>query len=493
LSLPQDASPNGLLTSPVAQPADEPSIWTSDYSESRLVINVAAAILVVAAFFVALLPITTIYLWDEAVYLSDAENLLAANPYYSEAYYRPPLMRVLLWAGSAIMPIELFAHVLTAAFFALGVAVLYLFGSILYGRAAGLVAAMLMFVSSFFVHWAGKVMTDIPSTVLAVASFYFVWRHLEGLRGRHWNLVAGGVLMGAAVLMRFPVALLIIVPVALVFMRRLSLTGAAWYGGAFALSLAPYFAWAQLEFGDYMQPLRVAAEIVAGSEPVADPLYYLKATWIVGGPVTLFGLLVYFYVATGRKWSEWIGADLPLFVWYAALTLYLTWGSHKELRYIIPVMPALFLLAGRGLAAVKVRREAIGIALVAIVLALYPLKRLAWFNGTMDIGEEILLQYAADTRTQSNFIRSALRPGDVIYSSAYYPVIAFYTKRETVALWPWDERFYAEYPKNMRRDGLMVYYRNIQRDPTEEWLDKTPAFRRIASHGKMIVYQYRAK
>lgn len=463
------------------------------YAEPRRAAPWIAAVLTVLAFVAAIVPITTTYLWDEAVYLSDAENLLAANPYYSEAYYRPPLMRMMLWAGAQVMPIDLFAHVLAALFFAAGVAVLYLFGSIAYERTAGLIAAVLMLVSPFFIHWSGKVMTDIPSTVLAIASFYFIWRFLGDARWRHWNLLTGGVMMGLAVLMRFPVALLIIVPVALVFMRRLSLRAAAWYSAGLAIALAPYFAWAQLRFGDYLEPLRVAANIVGGSEPVPDPLYYLKATWIVGGPITLFGLLVYFYVASGRKWSEWIGNDLPLFVWYAALTVYLTWSSHKELRYVIPVMPALFLLAGRGMAAVKVRREAIGIALVAIVLALYPLKRLAYFEGTMDIGEEILLQYAADTRSQSKFIAASVRPGDVIYSSAYYPVIAYYTKRQTIALWPWDASFYAEFPKNMPKDGVMVYYRNIHRDPTEEWLDKTPNFRKLGEHGKLVVYQYRAR
>ena len=462
------------------------------WNEATRALPFAAIALTVIAFLAALIPISTTYLWDEAVYLSDAENLLSATPYYSEAYYRPPLMRILLWAGSAVMPIELFAHILVALFFAAGVGVLYLFGSLLYDRTAGFIAALLMLVSPFFVHWSGKVMTDIPSTVLAVASFYFVWRQLHQRRGGVWNLVAGGVLMGAAVLMRFPVALLIIVPVALVFMRRLTLPAAAWYGGAFAVTMAPWFAWAQMKFGDYLQPLRVAAEIVAGSEPVPDALYYLKATWIVGGPLTLFGLIVYLYGATGRKRGEWLASDIPLFVWYLALTAYLTWGSHKELRYIIPVMPALFLLAGRGMAAVRIRKHALGIAAIAIVLALYPLKRIAYFNGTMDIGEEILLQYAADTKASAGTIRAALRPGDVIYSSAYYPVIAWHTKRETRALWPWDERFYAEFPKNMPKDGVMVYYHNIHRDPTQEWLARNPSFQKIGERGKLVLYRYRS-
>lgn len=478
----------------------ERALSTSDHSylarpwnEATRVLPFVAGALVIIAFIVALVPISTTYLWDEAVYLSDAENLLSDTPYYSEAYYRPPLMRVLLWAGSAVMPIELFAHILVALFFAAGVGTLYLFGSLLYDRTAGVIAALLMIVSPFFLHWAGKVMTDIPSTVLAVASFYCVWRHLRGIRGGAWNLVAGGVLMGAAVLMRFPVGLLLIVPVALVFMRRLTLPAAAWYGGAFGLTLLPWFVWAQLEFGDYMRPLRVAAEIVAGSEPVPDALYYLKATWIVGGPLTLFGLVVYLYVATGRKLGEWLDADIPLFVWYLALTAYLTWGSHKELRYIIPVMPALFLLAARGMAAVRIRKHAIAIAVVAIVLALYPLKRLAYFDGTMDIGEEILLQYAADTKASAGAIRSAVQPGEIIYSSAYYPVIAWHTKRETRALWPWDQRFYAEFPKNMPRSGIMVYYHDVHRDPTQEWLDKHPAFRKIGARGKLVLYRYRAE
>jgi len=153
-------------------------------------------------------------------------------------------------------------------------------------------------------------------------------------------------------------------------------------------------------------------------------------------------------------------------------------------------VPPLFLLAGRALASVRVRRQAIVLAAVVLVVAVHPFRQWQRFSGMMDIGEEYLLQYAGQTRASVGVLRAHLRPGEVIYANAYYPVIGYYSKRPTKAAWPWDERFYDTWPQSMKVAGLLVHYRQIDRHPTEAWLNRTPAFRKIHETGRVVVYRY---
>jgi len=459
---------------------DVPDLWT----------RAAAVLLAVAAFCIALIPINTIYLWDEAVYLADAETLADTAPYYSEAWYRPPLLPLLLHAGSLVFDLDAFAHVVTSAFFALAVVMLFLAGRELYDGVSGFFAAVLMLLSPFFLHWSTKVMTDIPCLALALASVYFLARHARReKRALSWRAAIAGLLMGLAVLMRFPAILLLAVPGVLVLMRVLRLPAAAVFAGGFSAALAPYFAWAQVRHGHYLQPFREAMTIVAGSEAVNDVLYYVKATYLVAGPATLLALVIYLYASTGPGRS-WLRQDLPLLFWFVVVTAYLTSSSHKELRYAMLAVPPLFLLAGRALASVRVRRQAIVLAAVVLVVAVHPFRQWQRFSGMMDIGEEYLLQYAGQTRASVGVLRAHLRPGEVIYANAYYPVIGYYSKRPTKAAWPWDERFYDTWPQSMKVAGLLVHYRQIDRHPTEAWLNRTPAFRKIHETGRVVVYRY---
>ena len=112
-------------------------------------------------FFISLFPINKIYLWDEAVYLSTAENLFKPDPYYSEISYRPPLLPLLIKIGSVLFDINIIAHILISLFFVLGIISLYLLGKEVFNEKTGFIAGIFFGTSPFLLHISTKIMTDI--------------------------------------------------------------------------------------------------------------------------------------------------------------------------------------------------------------------------------------------------------------------------------------------------------------------------------------------
>lgn len=431
-----------------------------------------------------------IYLWDEAMALSDAENWFASQPYFSDGAVRAPLLPLLLYVGSKIVSLERWAQLAASGFFAFGVVVLLLVGNRLYGRRAGLLAAGLMVISPFFLHQAQKVMTDVPATTLGLASLYFLFRNLFDEDVRSNDAFLAGGFLGLTLMMRFNAVLLVAPAVYLFAMRRLNTRAASYYTAGFFVVLAPYLAWAQFRYGNFMRPFFETFSIAARTDAVSAPPHHLEAIFIIGGPLTLFGLFCYLFWVR-EKWTVWRGRDAAFLLTIALFLVYLTVAGHNEARYILPVIPLLLLLAGRGLAALEGRRF-IGPAVAVVLLAaLYPASQYAYYSGRRELGEDLLLERSAETRTVAQYLQQYLPPGHVVYSSSLYPVLAYYSKKNTVVLWPWDDSFYTVFPKNMKQEGYLVFYKDVPKAPYQEWLDGRKEFRKVREYENIVIYAYR--
>jgi hypothetical protein len=107
-----------------------------------------------------------------------------------------------------------------------------------------------------------------------------------------------------------------------------------------------------------------------------------------------------------------------------------------------------------------------------------------------ELGEPQLLAYSERTREAADFLRPQLHATDVVYTSSLYPIVAWYSKANTVALWPWTDEFYAEYPKNMKRDGYLVFYKGFGKEPNQDWLDHRLEFRKVKEFPDVTIYAY---
>ncbi|HET7842313.1 MAG TPA: glycosyltransferase family 39 protein, partial [Terriglobia bacterium] len=346
--------------------------------------------LAIFAFFAALFPASKALLWDEAVYLSTAENLGKATPYYSEIASRPPLLPVLLRIGGSVMRMETFARALEAGFFAAGVVVLYLLGRRLFGQTSGLTAAALMALCPFFLHFAHKVMAEVPAAVLASASMlcFFGLAREEDDEPHGRLAIAAGILLAAAILMRFELGVLAIVPIYLGLMNRVGFRPILIALGSAAATLLPYLGWAQFRLGGFWKPL-FAGDVGGGG----DAVYYLRTVWMIAGPLVLAGIALYL-APMGRRTGDIAGRDIPLLAWFGLVFVCLAASQPKEPRFLAPAFPVLFLYAGAGYARCN-RKHLAGFAVVvALIAGGFEVERRAYFSGSLDMGETQLLSYA---------------------------------------------------------------------------------------------------
>ena len=447
-----------------------------------------AGLISLAAFLAALFPFEYNYLWDEGVYLSEAENLLVPEPYYEEFSFRPPLLPIMIHLASYAVPLDLAAKLVTALMFAVGVFFLYLLGAKMFGSRAGLIAAGLMASSPYIRHWAHKVMTDVPSTSFAIISVYLLVKHVEDDDASPWSIFLSGAMLAVSMLTRFVMLLAGVCALCYFLTGRMSLRSVRWYIAGILTPLAPYFVWAQIRYGWFLRPLLMGAVMVA-ADPVPGNAYYLKAIAVVAGPVSLLGFLLYQSKIPPLD-QHWRDADLPLLVWLLSFAFYLTSNVHKEVRYIVPAIPPLYLAAGWGFARLQKTWARTAALAVAAGLAVFTVFHLSYFDDRAALGEEFLLQRSAQSCAAAQYLRSRIGAGEVIYTNTLPPVVAYCSKKKTRASSPQDRQFYTSYPRNMRTSGYFVYFKYAAKEPSQEWLNSRIEFQKDREFGEVILYKY---
>jgi len=447
--------------------------------------------MIVLAVLGALRHVQNPPIWDEGVFLATADTLGQADPYFSDIDYRPPMLIWLLKGVSFLVPLPIGGRLLEVLLFVLGIVLLIRMGTKLWGEAEGIVAGLLMVTAPYFLMWSGAILSDIPSAVLAIATVYFAYL---GAEGRPWFALGGGLLLAAAFLMRWPTIFVGAAALTLLFTGALRVREALLYGLGFLAGVTPYFTWAWLRFGNPLQPILRASSAIEGSEPIADPTYYVRALLLVAAPLTLAGLLLYVSGLTRDRVRDWLRTDLPLIVWALVLPIYLSFVVHKEERYIAAAIPPLFLLSARGWVwAFKHRdyqwRVPVAIAALASFLCLGAFVDVF---GLASQTKDDHMAVGSDIERAVPLIQKSFPSGGLVYSNHLWPVVAWETKLKTEALWPRDERFYSHFPANMPVDGLLVYVTGIPKEPNEDWLDARPEFHRLDTVGRLVIYAYQA-
>lgn len=219
-------------------PADEqPKLADEDHLVTRATVLKAFAIIAVATFALRIFYAGHLY-EDDGLWFSAAEEMLRGKTLYTGIYFDKPPVLPLLYAGL----FKIFgAHILTIRLFTIAYslavsAVVYGFGSWLYNKRTGLIAAAMW---AFFSTTAASGHTqgfdsDFVMVLPYTAGAYVLTRAC--LEGRAWLAVAGGALVGVAVqinpkgvfdLVFFAVLLFV---VSLWFDRARLVTPAVWKG-----------------------------------------------------------------------------------------------------------------------------------------------------------------------------------------------------------------------------------------------------------------------
>jgi Dolichyl-phosphate-mannose-protein mannosyltransferase len=307
---------------------------------------------------------------DEAVYAGQAASI-ADDPELSEFFpifrAHPLLFQTILSLGFQLHLGEGFARLVVAAIGVATVLLVYELGRLLYGRPAGLIAALLMALMPYHVVVTRQVLLDGPMTFFATLTLVLLVRFV--LTGRTAWLYSTGAAMGltflaketSIVLLGAIYAFLALTPEIAVRLRDLAISA-----GVMALVIAPF-----------PLSLMLAGRAATGESyltwqlfrrPNHDWLFSPTTVPEVLGPFVLIAALIGLWLL--RSEASW--RETLLLSWVAVPVVFFQLWPVKGFQYLLPVAPAVAVLAGRALSRLPApgRRgwQALAVALVAISL-----------------------------------------------------------------------------------------------------------------------------
>lgn len=440
--------------------------------------------IVLLAFLMRALPLRNAFWWDETAYLQNAEVLFSGRTNYDEFAFRPPLLSLLYAGVFFVWHSPYAALLLTALINAGGIVFVFLIGKKIYGPGTGLIAAFLAAFAPFLVENGRFLMTDVPAASLLCISFYCLLSYPQ-----RWMLALSGVFFSLAFLMKFTsvlvgVAFLVYWIVSRCTPRLL----APFFIGA-GLTVLPYFAWAHLAYGHFFAPLLRGMGMVAeGNEPL---FFYVRHLGSVFSSYAVLGIALFLLISLFfyRAHLKRDAVSLACIAWIVVFFAYLTYTSHKEPRYLLPILLPFFLLAARGFVLayrlVTLRWKlfvgfliALGLLLILSAAVLDSKDRLQW--GVINPNE------TPEMRLSHTLLLNVPSTG-IVYSDSHWPEYAYYTGLLIIQI-KGGSSLASSFPL-MSSDGLVLVH-----DPkSAAVLENNTHFEKLTYSEGVTLYRYRLR
>jgi hypothetical protein len=322
--------------------------WPAEWALPLLVRVAPALVVLAAATFLRFWQLTSVgFNSDEAVYAGTAgsiagdQSLRGMFPVFRA---HPLLFQLILSVTGTGRPSDFAARAVPAAVGVGTVLMTYLLGRRLYGRSAGLLAALLLAVMPYHVLVSRQVLLDGLMTFCATAVLYCVVRY-AGSGALHW-LLAAGAMMGLTVLSK-ETSLVLLGGVYAFFalapgirIRVGHLLGAL---AVMALTIAPFPLVLSLSGRASTGPNYLLWQVFRRANH--ETLFYFKVIpSAVGVAVLAAALLGLVWLRAQRSWREWL-----LLCWVVVPVAFFSLWPVKGYQYLLPVAPPLAVLAGRTL------------------------------------------------------------------------------------------------------------------------------------------------
>jgi len=347
-------------------------------------------IIFLVAFFSRFLFIGRYFGQDEVYYVGYSKDLISGRPFSSVF---PPFFYLFLLPVVALFgDNEIIIHILMAFLGAMNVLVVYYFGKRFLNETAGIVASILLAFNTTHFFFSDFAMLDMPVTLFATVGFYFFWSWYKGRNER--DLILGSLFTTFATMTKYAffgsVAMLgylffydrkvlkdrkalFFISLPLIFLAvwmgyyvsSLSWLWKWWFSyltGQLSINL-PFYIYLESIYSEFLLPILTFFVIFAVLFLEAEkrkihskasyvfltlfiliylfvsPLYLQPTTKAVIGFFSVFILGLYYYQ---KK-------DIYKFLVFIVLIVFLFYSPIKVKfpRYVLPALPALYLLIGQ--------------------------------------------------------------------------------------------------------------------------------------------------
>ena len=285
---------------------------------------------------------------DEAVYAGQGAAIAndgTLEPFFPAFRAHPLLFQTLLSVGDHLGILASFGRAVSALIGVATVGLGYGIGNLLYGRRAGLFTALILALMPYHVVVTRQILLDGPMVFFTTLTLYLVTRYAV-TRREHW-LYAAGAAMGLAlmsketsiVLLGSIYAFLALTPDIRVPVKRLLGSAAVMGAVVMVYPISLFLAGKSKTGGNYL-----AWQLFR--RPNHDVGFYFEQV-----PVAM-GLGVIALAALGlwllRKHGSW--RETLLLAWIAVPVAFFQLWPVKGFQYLLPVAPAVAVLASRTLA-----------------------------------------------------------------------------------------------------------------------------------------------
>lgn len=388
--------------------------------------------------------------WDETVYLQDGKVLAGQNSSdYTELDFRPPMIPMLVGAvfflGGGVLTAQLVISIISS----LAIVGTFLLVSEVFSDAEGVIAAIIVLLSSEHVHLSHYIMVDSVLPVLWSFTAYFLYRGIN--EGKKSFLGISGFLTGLSILTKF--TSLVLIPLSVVLYLYIS-DRYSWddflcFVTALSLPLLPYFAWNYASFGN---PLHVFLQGFKLSGATDNFLTYFKGFGKLI-PISLIFLSVITVYDKDRmdKHTFLLGFFFTLF-----LPLQFIVGN-KELRFLLPVLPFASGIVARSLKMLSGGKKVIYALLLVMVVVVSGNSLITNSDHVKTLRNGVYeTRGTSSIHEASKWIGNNTEKTSLVYTNFEWPLIAYYSGRN-LDLLPVVRRFEENYIKYMSGKGYVVY------------------------------------
>lgn len=375
--------------------------------------------------------------WDEAVYAGLGWNL-KSNPFdysfskfgdyipdtWTQAGFRAPLLSYLFaFVYSSAGENQFLINLIMPLLGSFGVVLLFLFAEKLFNEKIALYASAFLAFLPVHIYFSGRILTDVFVTTMMTSTFLLFWLGFEKNKPKFKILCA--ISAGLSILARYTAIWIPLVFLVYLILKNrnlkflkdkytiLSIV-------AFFLVLSPWFWYGYVAYKTPLGPLlhsQRASSYWGGVQPWYFFFEYFPAMFSIA---TIFFIIGLFIMIKNLKLR---GGSLLVILWFLSIFLFSSFLlPHKEDRFLLPLTPALCIIAGFGVERIKKYKNLIFVSAVLIAAASA--------SAHMLYTAKISYTESASCFLKANDFIKTLEQDSVIFTDSS-PLVYYYIHRET--------------------------------------------------------------